>query len=91
MIIIPDMSVFAFNQEYSCVLFLLTYLYYFHNYVKTKTNSNPKFLLYLTPCSNQSPIACSSARPPEAEIIFYNNNILLVKQARHAVHVDMAM
>ena len=32
-------------------------------------------------CSNHSPLACSSARPPEAEI-------LLVKQARHVVRVD---
>ena len=39
----------------------------------------------LAVCSNHRPFACSSSRPPEAEIII---NILLVKQARHAVRVD---
>ena len=34
-------------------------------------------------CSNQSPLACGSARPPCA-----GNSILLVKQTRHAVRVD---
>ena len=44
-------------------------------------------LFCLGHCSNQSPFACSSVRPPEVDIISLFA-ILLVKQARHTVGVD---
>ena len=45
---------------------------------ETKNSLPTHGAYYIDYCSNHSPLACSSARPPEAEM----------KQARHVVRVD---